>query len=91
MVSRKPMNFFKINLGNQNKKKQMKFFHLFLHAIKNSLEVLKKNNVPGFKSIKLVKSKRHPPNFKKLLSKVEFNNEELASHCYCPTNIHTKM
>ena len=43
----------------------------------NSAEVLKSNNVPGFESIKLINSKRQPPNPKKLLTKVEFSNEEI--------------
>ena len=44
----------------------------------NSVEVLKKNNVPGFESIKLTNSKQQPPNFKKLLTKAEFSNEEVG-------------
>ena len=39
------------------------------NAIKNSVEVPKTNNVPGFESIKLINSKRQPPNRKKLLTK----------------------
>ena len=39
------------------------------NAIKNSVEVLKRNNVPGFESIKLINSMRQPPNLKKLLTK----------------------
>ena len=48
------------------------------HAIKNSAEVLKRNNVPGFESIKLNNSKRKPPNLKKLLTKAKFSNEEVG-------------
>ena len=39
------------------------------NAIKNSVEVPKTNNVPGFGSIKLINSKRQSPNRKKLLTK----------------------
>ena len=39
------------------------------NAIKNSVEVLKRNNVPGSESIKLINSMRQPPNLKKLLTK----------------------
>ena len=78
-----------MNLGNQKKNKQMKFYHLFLYLIqithlditnivKNSVEVLKRNNVPGFESIKLINSKQQPPNLKKLLIKVEFSNEKVG-------------
>ena len=48
------------------------------NAIKNSVEVRKRNNVPGFESIKLINSKQRPPNLEKLLTKVEFSNEELG-------------
>ena len=33
MVSRKPCKLLKMNLGNQKKNKQMKFYHIFLHLI----------------------------------------------------------
>ena len=42
------------------------------NPIKNFVEVLKRNNVPGFESIKIINSKRQQPNLKKLLSKAEF-------------------
>ena len=45
---------------------------------KNSVKVLSRNNVPGFESIKLINSKRQPPNLKKLLNKTEFGNEEIG-------------
>ena len=73
------------------------------NAIKNSVEVLKRNNVPGFESLKIINSKQHPSNLKKLLPKVEFSNEEVGTkkcqdtqceccnHCYYPRNIHLKM
>ena len=41
------------------------------NAIKNSVGLLKRNNVPGFESIKLISSKRQPPSLKKLLTKVK--------------------
>ena len=34
------------------------------NAIKNSVEVLQRKNVPGFESIKLINSKRQPPNLR---------------------------
>ena len=50
-----------------------------LHSnFQNSVEVLKINGVPRFWSIKLIESKLRPPNFKKQLTKAEFNNEEAA-------------
>ena len=48
------------------------------NAIKNSVEVLKRNNVQGFESIKLINSKRQTLNLKKLLAKAEFSNEEVG-------------
>ena len=48
------------------------------NAIKNSVEVLTINNISGFESIKLINSKRQPPNLKELLTKKEFNNEEVG-------------
>ena len=45
------------------------------HAIKNSVEVLKRNNVPVFQCNN---SKRKPPNLKKLLTKAKFSNEEVG-------------
>ena len=51
------------------------------NAIKNSVEVLKRNNVPGFESIKLINSNRQPPNLKKLLTNAEFSNEEGVRKC----------
>ena len=48
------------------------------NAIKNSVEVLKRNNIPGFESIKLINSKRQQPNLRKLLTKMEFSNEEVG-------------
>ena len=59
------------------------------NAIKNSVEFLKRNNVPGFKSIKLINRKRQPPNLKKMLTKTKFSNEEVDvkkcqdSRCEC--------
>ena len=48
------------------------------NAIKNSVEILQRNNVPGLESIKLINSKRQTPNLKKLLTKAEFSNEEVG-------------
>ena len=48
---------------------------LVYKTINNSVEVLKRNNVPGFESIKLINSTRQPPNLEKLLTKAEFSNE----------------
>ena len=59
------------------------------NVIKNFVEVLKRNNVPGFESVKLTNSKRQPPDLKKLLTKVEFSNKKVAfkkcqdSRCEC--------
>ena len=39
--------------------------------------MLKINNVAGFERIKLINSKRQPPNLQKLLTKVEFSNGEV--------------
>ena len=47
------------------------------NAIQNSVEVLKRNNIPGLESIKLINTKQQPPNLKKLLTKAEFCNEEV--------------
>ena len=41
------------------------------NSIKNSVEVLKRNNISGFGNIKLINSKRQPPNLKKLLTKAK--------------------
>ena len=38
------------------------------YAMKNFIEVFKRNNVPEFESIKLINSKPQPANFKKLLT-----------------------
>ena len=46
------------------------------NAIKNSVEVCKRNNVPGFESIKLITSWRHPLNLHKMLTKTEFSNKD---------------
>ena len=51
---------------------------LAYNAIKNSVEVLQRNNVPGLESIKLINRKRQTPNLKKLLTKAEFSNEEVG-------------
>ena len=48
------------------------------NTIKNSIEALKRNNIRGFESIKLINSKQQPPNLKKLLTKAEFSNEEVG-------------
>ena len=42
-------------------------------AIKNSVEVRMRNIVPGSESIKLVTSKRQPPNLKKVLTWLKRN------------------
>ena len=96
-----------MNLGNQKKQTDgvLPFISTFnlnkpsvYKAIKNPVEVLKRNNVPGFQSIKLINSKQQPANLKKLLTKAEFSNESakicdpnIASHCYYPKNIHLNM
>ena len=77
-----------MNLGNQKKEQTDEtspFMSTFnpnnppvYNAIKNSVEVLKRNKVPGFESIKLINSKRQPPNLKKLLTKAKFSNEEVG-------------
>ena len=75
-----------MNLGNQkeNKHEDLPFISTFnpnnppiYNAIKNSVEVLKRNNVSGLESIKPFNSKREPPNLKKLLTKAEFSSEEV--------------
>ena len=48
------------------------------NAIKNSVEVLKRNNATRLEGIELINSKRQLPNFKKLLTKAEFSNEEVG-------------
>ena len=63
-----------MNLGSQKKNKQMKLYHLY-NVIENFVKVLKRNNAPEFETIKLINSKRQPPNLKKLLTKVKFSNE----------------
>ena len=55
---------------------------LVYNATRNSVEVLKRNNVPGFESISLINSKRQPPSLKKLLTKAEFSNEEVGVKKY---------
>ena len=72
-------------LGNQKKNKVWPFISKFnsnnppvYNAIKNSLRVLKRNNVLGFESIKLINSKRQPLNLKKLVTKVEFSNDAVG-------------
>ena len=67
MVSRKPSKFLKMNLGNQKQtNKQTDAFLPFIstfnpnspsvyHAMRNSIEIFKRNNVPGFESIKSYK------------------------------------
>ena len=52
--------------------------HPINSPIKNSVEVLKRNNDLGFESINLINSKRQPPNLQKLLTKMEFSNEEVG-------------
>ena len=74
-----------MNLGSQKKKKTdevLPFNCTFnpnnppvYNAIKNSVEILQRNKVSRFESIKLTNSKRQPPNLKKLLTKAEFSNE----------------
>ena len=44
------------------------------NVIKNSVEVLGRNNVPGFESIKLINNKRQPPQLKKLPTKAKLSN-----------------
>ena len=44
----------------------------------NSVEVLKRNDVPGFESIKLLSSKHKRPNIKKIMTKAEFSNKEVG-------------
>ena len=63
--------------------------------------MLKISNISGFESIKPINSKRQPPSLKELLTKAEFNNEEVGvgkwqtvnvvSHCYYSKTIHLKM
>ena len=48
------------------------------NTIKNSVKILKRNNVQVFESIKFINSKRQPPNLKKLLTKSEFSSEEVG-------------
>ena len=48
------------------------------NSIKNSVEVLKRNNVPGFENIELIKSKQQLLNLKKLLTKAEFTHKEVG-------------
>ena len=94
-----------MNLGNQKKNKQMKFYHSiqiihpYIKVIKNLVEVLKRNNVSGFKIIKLINNKRQPPNLKKrnsamkkyVLESAKIHDANVASHSYYPKNIHLKM
>ena len=40
------------------------------------MEVLERNNVPGFESIKLINNKRQPPKLKKLPTKAKLSNEK---------------
>ena len=101
-----------MNFGNQkeNKHEDLPFISTFnpnnppiYNAIKNSVEVLKRDNNPEFESIKLINSKRQPPNLKKLLTKAEISNVKVdvesskirdanvASHCYYPKNIPLKI
>ena len=46
------------------------------NTIKTSVDVLTRNNAPGLENTELIHSKRQPSNFNKLLTKVEFSNEE---------------
>ena len=41
-------------------------------TVKSSVNCLKNNSVSGFDNIKLIQSKRQPPNLKKLLTKAEY-------------------
>ena len=47
-------------------------------TIKFPVNCLKNNNVIGFHNIKLIQSKRQPPNLKKLLTKAEFYRVRLT-------------
>ena len=78
-----------MNQGNQKKNKQMKFYVLFnlnnpsvQNAIKNCVKVLRRNNISGFESIRLINSNLQPSNFKKLLTKAELSNEEVGVKKY---------
>ena len=46
-------------------------------TIKSSVNFLKNNSVSGFHNIKLIQSKRQPPNLKKILTEAEY--EEVLS------------
>ena len=56
------------------------------NTIKDSVEVLSRNKVPGFQNLNLINSKRQAPNLKKLLTKAEFtkNKETGVRMCNKP-------
>ena len=46
--------------------------------IDKSVECIKQNKVDGFENLKVIKSKRQAPNLKRILSKAEFSQKQVA-------------
>ena len=45
------------------------------NLIKSAYGILKRNEVPGFKDLRLIQSKRQAPNLKRILTKAQFSNK----------------